>query len=241
MLRNAGYEVHDFAAAETYEDYKQLGEATANIYFLDNSRLAAKDMERRLGQQPLFAPYAYTYDGIRHSLQVVADALVTEMPDCGAYEASIEAKAAEALKEIGTTPIAIDATATPRPFSLARFLLTHGFHVYAIYIDFPAQAEEEDFRFLQQHYPELSLRSVSHWKRRLLPRNDSRRYGKVLAIGQMAAYFADTNYFVNLIENSGLWGYTGLLTLLDYMAAANRTENKRMREIIQVKAWGCHG
>lgn len=241
MLRKGGYAVHDFAAAETYEDYQKLGESTANLYFLENARLAAKDMERRLGQQPLSAPYAWTYEGIRYSLQTVSDALETELPDCAAYEAAIEAKAADVLREIGTTPIAIDATATPRPFSLARFLLTHGFRVYSIYIDYPAQAEEADFRFLQQQYPELSLRSVTHWKRRLLPRDDSRRYGKVLAIGQMAAYFADTNYFVNLIENSGLWGYTGLLKLLELMADANRRENPRMREIIQVKAWGCHG
>lgn len=241
MLRNGGYTVHDFADCKTYDEYKALGDAAANIYFLENARPAAEDMERRLSQKALSAPYAYDYAGIRAGLAAVAEALGLQLPDCAAYEQAIEEKAATVLKGIGTTPIAIDATATPRPLSLARFLLTHGFFVYAVYTDILTAREEEDFYFLQAHYPQLALRSVSHWKRRLLPRDDGKRLGKVLAIGQMAAYFADTNYFVNIIENGGLWGYTGLLKLLDWMADANRAENPKMKEIIQVKAWGCHG
>ena len=57
----------------------------------------------------------------------------------------------------------------------------------------------------------------------------------------MAAYFTDTKYFVNIIENSGLYGYVGLMKLLDWIGDAAGKENPNMREIIQVKAWGCHG
>lgn len=65
-----------------------------------------------------------------------------------------------------------------------------------------------------------------------------KKYGAVLAIGQKAAYFTGTNHFVNLIENSGLYGYTGLLKILDMMAVAVR-EEKNVPAIIQTKAWGC--
>lgn len=54
----------------------------------------------------------------------------------------------------------------------------------------------------------------------------------------MAAYFTDTKYFVNLIENSGLYGYVGLLKLLDWIGRADEAENPKMRDIIQIKAWG---
>ena len=57
----------------------------------------------------------------------------------------------------------------------------------------------------------------------------------------MAAYFTDTKYFVNLIENSGLYGYVGLSKILDWIGESNVAENPKMREIIQIKAWGCHG
>ena len=116
-----------------------------------------------------------------------------------------------------------------------------GFNVYAVYLDAISLDEKDTFQFLQDHYPDLSLRSTMHFKRRLLPRDDSRKYGKVLAIGQMAAYFTDTKYFVNLIENSGLYGYVGLLKLLDWIGRADEAENPKMRDIIQIKAWGCHG
>ena len=163
------------------------------------------------------------------------------MPACDAYEQEIEAKAKALLEEVGSTPIAIDYTATPRPLGLAQFLLTHGFKVYAVYLDTILPGEKEAFEFLQKEYPDLELRSAMHFKRGLLPRDDSKKFGKVLAIGQMAAYFTDTKYFVNLIENSGLYGYVGLSKILDWIGESNAAENPKMREIIQIKAWGCHG
>lgn len=241
MLRQGGYAIHDFAACQTYEEYKAMGESVANIYFLENAGPAAQDMEKRLNQQALYLPYAYEYGRMRRNLQKAADALGLTMPDCDAYEQAIEEKAQTLREQVGDTHIAIDYTATPRPLELAAFLLNRGFNVYAVYLDAISPDEKETFQFLQEQYPALSLRSTMHFKRRLLPRDDSKKYGKVLAIGQMAAYFTDTKYFVNLIENSGFYGYTGLLKILDLIGQANAAENPKMRDIIQIKAWGCHG
>lgn len=241
MLRAGGYAIHDFADCRTYDEYKQMGESEANIYFLENAAPAAQDMKRRLGQKALYLPYAYDYGMLRQNLQKAAETLHLAMPDCDAFEQQIEEKTTKLHDILGQTPVAIDFTATPRPLGLARFLLTHGVNVYAVYLDAVSPDEKDSFFFLKEHYPSLSLRSTMHFKRRLLPRDDSRKYGKVLAIGQMAAYFTDTNFFVNVIENSGLYGYVGLLKLLDWIGGSARKENPRMREIIQVKAWGCHG
>lgn len=241
MLRQGGYAIHDFAACKTYEEYKAMGESQANIYFLENAGPAAKDMEKRLDQQALYLPYAYDYETLRRNLQQAAQILGLDLPDCDAYERAVEEKVKVLKGRVGHTHIAIDYTATPRPLGLAKFLLIHGFNVYAVYLDAISPDEKDTFQFLQAHYPDLSLRSTMHFKRRLLPRDDSRKYGKVLAIGQMAAYFTDTKYFVNLIENSGLYGYVGLLKLLDWIGRADEAENPKMRDIIQIKAWGCHG
>ena len=202
----------------------------------------------RAGNDPLQAEYCrriWPCDGgeghFMAKLQKAADALGLTMPDCDAYEQAIEEKVQTLREQVGDTHIAIDYTATPRPLELAAFLLTHGFNVYAIYLDEMSPDEKETFQFLREQYPDLSLRSTSHFKRRLLPRDDSKKYGKVLAIGQMAAYFTDTKYFVNLVENGGFYGYTGLLKILDLIGQANAAENPKMRDIIQIKAWGCHG
>ena len=240
MLQAGGYTIHDFAACPTYDEYKAMGESVANIYFHENARPAALDMEKRLEQTPLYIPYAFCYDEIRAHLQEAADCLQLSMPDTDAYEARCEAALERLHGEVGSTHMAIDYTATPRPLNLARLLLTHGFNVYAVYLYTVLADDKDDFYFLQKHYPELQLRSTMHFKRSLLPRDDTRRYGKVLAIGQMAAYFTDSNYFVNIVENSGLYGYTGLLKLISLTSEAFK-EEKDMRRIVQIKAWGCHG
>ena len=160
------------------------------------------------------------------------------MPDCEAYERAIEEKAALLKERLDGMRVAIDYSATPRPLSLARFLLTHGINVFAVYLDTIAAIEEADFNFLQARFPALSLRSTMHYKRRLLPRDEALKNGPVLAIGQKAAYFTGTKRFVNLIENSGLYGYTGMLKLMDMMTDAAKTD-KDVASIIQVKAWGC--
>ena len=61
---------------------------------------------------------------------------------------------------------------------------------------------------------------------------------KIVAIGQRAAYFHDTNYFVDLVNNDGMYGYRGIVRLMDLLTEAFR-EEKDMRRLIQIKGWGC--
>ena len=62
--------------------------------------------------------------------------------------------------------------------------------------------------------------------------------GKVLAIGQKAAYFTGTSHFVNMVEDGGLYGYGGILELAAMMEEA-AGEEKDTEKLIQVKGWGC--
>lgn len=240
LLLREGWEIGDFAACRTYEEYKDLGAATVNIYFHENSKPAALDLQRRLGQKPLYLPYSFTYRTLRENLSKAASALHVPMVDCAAWEARCDERL-QALKQvIHDTPIAIDYTATPRPLGLALLLLQHGFSVYAVYVDAISPDEKYEFFALQKEYPSLSLRSTKHYKRRVLPRDDAQQYGKVLCMGQMAAYFTGSDYFVNIIEHGGLYGYSAIIKLCDQMEEAMKAP-KDTRHIIQIKAWGCHG
>ena len=90
---------------------------------------------------------------LRQNLQKAAETLHLAMPDCDAFEQQIEEKATKLHDILGQTPVAIDFTATPRPLGLARFLLTHGFNVYAVYLDAVSPDEKDSFFFLKEHYP----------------------------------------------------------------------------------------
>ena len=64
--------------------------------------------------------------------------------------------------------------------------------------------------------------------------------GKLLAIGQKAAYFTGTGYFINLLEGGDQYGFDGICRLAKEMREAILAEQD-VPSIIQVKGWGCCG
>lgn len=209
ILRAGGYEVHDFAACPTYDEYQAMGSSVANLYFTENSEPAVLDMEKRLGQKPVPALYTWDPDEIGETYEKIADALGIGLNDerlqqtlCDGREKA-ERSYIELKEAIGDMPVAIDATATPRPFNLARVLLDHGIKVYVVYADVVADSDRRDYDDLASRYPEMLLRSMENYKMRLFPRDDDEKIGPVLAIGQKAAYFTGAERFVNMEENGG--------------------------------------
>ncbi|MDE7094063.1 MAG: nitrogenase, partial [Oscillospiraceae bacterium] len=129
----------------------------------------------------------------------------------------------------------IDSSATMRPLGLARFLLEHKLNICKIYADSFSQEEKQDFYWLQENYPDLQLFAISQIKMRMLPRESK---SKIIAIGQKAAYFLNTPYFINIVENGGLWGFSGIINLLDLLEEAFLTE-KDTKKLVQIKGLGC--
>ena len=66
----------------------------------------------------------------------------------------------------------------------------------------------------------------------------NREIGNGLAIGQKAAYFENTNHFVNVVQGGGMLGYDAVLHTLELMREAY-LEEKDMRSLIQIKGMGC--
>jgi hypothetical protein len=240
MFRAGGFEVLDFADCPTYERYREMGASRVNVYFHENSQAAAEDLKKRLGQEPFYAPYSWNMDVIESQLRRAAEAYDLPLPDLQEARGRAEAALRHLAEALGDMPVAIDYTATPRPLSLACLLLTHGIRVYAVYCDAYCAEERENFEFLRENYPELKLRAALHYKMRLLPRTDCAKLGGVLAVGQKAAYFTGTDRFVNIIENGGLHGFSGIVKLARHMEEA-AAEPKDVAALIQVKALGCVG
>ena len=132
-------------------------------------------------------------------------------------------------------PIAIDYTLHPRPLGLARLLLEHGFRVERVYLDAVTQEEQADFRWLQNHTPELLLIATTQPQLRMRKRGSDM---PVLALGQIAAWAEGTPWFVNLVEGGGLWGYDGIRTMAQRMIEAAQTK-KDTRDLVPRKGLGC--
>jgi len=236
LVKDAGFRLREITSCRSYAEYQEMAESFLNLYTIPAAKAAVVQLEHRLGQKYLYLPQCFGYDEIDQNQRRLAEALGTTAPDSAQARLAADAALARARDLIGNTPIAIDYTLTFRPLSLARLLAEHGFKVTQLFADSFIAEEKDDFDWLQQNLPNLKLGATTHVKRRMLPRQN----GGVpcLALGQKAAYFTGTDYFVNVVEGGGMYGYDGIRRLAGLMAEAFLAP-KDVKKLIQVKGLGC--
>lgn len=220
-----------------YDQFLSMAESSVNFLFHATGMSAAKDLAIRQKQPYRKLRPGYNYEEFNEDLAAASEMLNIPAPT--------QAELAEARKvtedlvqavqaEIGNTPISIDYTAVDCPLELALYLLHHGFHVESVMVDHFTE-REEIFRQLQMEAPSLRIYETYGWNIRKMPRGHD---GKILCIGQKSAYFMNSDYFVNEVENAGMYGYRGIQRLMDLMRDAFRNP-KPMKELVQIKGWEC--
>ncbi len=234
LLKQNGWTIRDLTLCQNYADFQAMARASLNLYYNPDARFAAKALTQRLGQPALYLPLSYDFAEIAATLQKLAAQLQIPTPDYTSAIQKTEAALRALREEIGSIPLALDYSVTFRPFSLARLLVRYGFCLERIYADVIAADDRADFLWLQNHAPEIRLYPTKQpWMRRL-KRSTDRRF---LAIGQKAAYFTGSDYFVNLVETGGLYGFAGIQRFVELLQEAFHTP-KDCRKLIQQKGWG---
>ena len=239
MLHGAEFEILDITRCRNWEEYQAMGSSSLNIAYLPAALPAVYDLKERLGTDYVYLPVSYDYDEIRKNISALSERLGIREIDAGLLEEEAERSLDVARRLVGDTPIEVDYTSTSRPLGLAELLLNHGFNVRRVYADSFISEEKPAFDRLRGAFPELELRATVHPKMGILPRASVKHDEKVLAIGQKAAYFNDTPYFVNMLECGGYWGFDGITHIAEDICDAF-AEEKDTRKIIQVKGWGCN-
>lgn len=235
LIENNGLTLRQLPCCRTYGEYEQMGASFLNIGQEPLAKICLADMEKRLGQKSLYLSNSFDCDEIRRNLWAAADALTVVRLDYTEAAAACEAAFAETRAIVGAMPVAIDYAAVSRPFSLAKALLRHGFNVRRIYVDVCCAEDQDDFAWIQNHYPALELYATRHAKMRRMDRHTAE---PMLAIGQKAAYFTGTCHFVDMAEGGGLRDFAGLRRLLQWMVQA-REQEKEAKAYISIKGWGC--
>ena len=235
FLHKNGFRIHEITSCKTYEEYQRMAESAYYISY-HFAAIAGGDMlSERLGGRHCYLPFSFDYDEIEEGFRRLAKVLGVPAPDFSGKREECAAALKEARDLIGESPIAIDYTYCQRPLGLAKLLLEAGFHVQRIYVDSILGEEKEDFAYLKKHYPELNLYPTVHSKMRFLAAKEPSSF---LAIGQKAAYFTNTNHFVNVVEGGGMLGYEAVLRTAELMKDAYCNE-KDMRTLVQIKGLGC--
>jgi hypothetical protein len=267
LAKQGGCKLIQLSGCTTYEEFLHLSEGKAFLCIYPPAKVGVEQAAKRLNRPFFYFPSSFDYDLIEAQLTQLASFLQVGPMDLDSSKQAAEAALSKAKRIIGDTPIAIDYTVHPRTLGLARLLIEHGFCVDKIYIDSVNRGEEADFLWLKQHAPHLTLSSTNHVRKRVAKRGVNRRSagsfegeschtahnpvcpgqsaadfaperGKVLAIGQKAAWFEQTEWFVNLVSGGSLYGFSGIRRMAELMAEAY-VSPKDTEDIVPRKGWGC--
>ena len=254
LLRSTGHILRELPACKTWAEYQQLGSAEIFVSCYPPAKYGAAMLTERLNRTHLYLPGCFDYEEIKEEIRN----LIKELQAGWSREDTSNTKCADITSEeieafyqreitlcedsinhaksiIGGTPVVLDYLYHPRPLGLAKLLLEHGFHVTTVYLDSISPEEKPAFDWLKLHHPDLELRATIQTKMRVLPRGTE---GKVLAIGQKAAWFSGSRNFVNMVQGGGLWGFDGIRGTMELMTEAF-LEEKDLEDLIVRKGWGC--
>ena len=236
LIRSSKYKLRDITYCKTFDEYEEMGKSRFNIAYLGVAKKGLYDISNKLDQEAIFLPISYDTNTIKEMLKKLADTIGVDIAKFDFKEDEALAKLKEAKKIIGNTAIAIDYTFTPATLSLAKLLLDYDFNVKKIYID---SIGEKDI--LDEIKKKYSDRDIMFYPtvNVAMRKNDRAQSEKYLALGQKAAYFTDTNYFVNEVECGGHYGFDGIKRLAENMIEANSKE-KDASILIQKKGLGCN-
>ena len=254
LLRSTGHTLRELPACKTWAEYQQLGSAEIFVSCYPPAKYGVAMLTERLNRTHLYLPGSFDYGEIKEEIRN----LIKELQAGWSREDTSNTKCADITSEeieafyqreitlcedsinhaksiIGSTPVVLDYLYHPRPLGLAKLLLEHGFHVTTVYLDSISPEEKPAFDWLKLHHPDLELRATIQTKMRVLPRGTE---GKVLAIGQKAAWFSGSRNFVNMVQGGGLWGFDGIRRTMELMTEAF-LEEKDPEDLIVRKGWGC--
>jgi hypothetical protein len=244
ILKGAGLKIHEITSCKTYEEYQQMAESRVYVSYNPDAAPGGDMLSERLGGTHYALKFSFDYDEIDATFAGLAEVLGI-MPrsseEISALRAECERELEETRKLIGDTPVSIDYTYCPRPLGLAKLLLGHGINVTRIYVDGIPGGDRAAFDSLQKEHPDLMIYPTVHPGMRFARTANAEAGGedeKVLAIGQKAAAFEETDHFVNIVEGGGMNGYEAVTRTCRLMREAF-LEKKEMRELVQIKGLGC--
>lgn len=236
LIKSSDYKLRDITYCKTFDEYEEMSKSKINVAYLGVAKRGLFDISRKLEQEALFIPVSYQPKTIKDNLTKLANVINVDISKFDFKEQEAIDKLLEAKKIIGDTAISIDYTFTPAPISLLKLLLDYGFNVKKVYID--SIGEKDILEDIRKKYSDKDIMFYPTVNVAMRT-NDRKQNEKYLALGQKAAYFTDTNNFVNEVECGGHYGFDGIKKLAENMIDAFKNE-KDASVLIQKKGLGCN-
>ncbi|SNU09629.1 Nitrogenase component 1 type Oxidoreductase [Lachnospiraceae bacterium] len=258
LIQMSGKKLWDITNFRTYDEYLNLGSSGTLVSFLSVADAGAKQLSERLDGNWIRVLLRFDEEKTDQGLLLLGETLGLKKDVINDWIKERKDSAYAALKKahdiIGSCEIAIDYTAVPYILELSELLLKYGFNVKKIFADnFPAD-EKNSFERIIKDYPhqdievyptnepamrfEASGRTDHKTTDGQISENALMNDPRILAIGQKAAYFTNTSYFVDIIEGGGAYGYQAIERLANDLVEAYLSP-KDTKKLISHKGWGC--
>lgn len=216
VLRTSGFhDVRHISGCSGFDDFDELSRMSLNLVPTPTGRLAAKDAERALGIDSEYVPVSYDFDEIDECYGRLLSRSGRSM-DLGDYRREAQRSLDETVNRLDGLPVVVDASATVRPFCLARTLLMNGFKVETVYAQKCIPLDRPYLEWISEKFPDTEVLQPEHHRSPIAREAESFR----LAVGFEGAYLSGARYVANVANDETLYGYHGVSKLADMMARA---------------------
>jgi nitrogenase molybdenum-iron protein alpha/beta subunit len=216
FLEGMGYGVRVIGECKTFDEYLGLSFSVLDVVTRPAARIAAGDMEDRLGIGWIYAPISFDAAEIESNYRAIAERLGEPFRfDCGPWKKSL-AEALERTREaVGGREIAVDDSATLRPFSLAKLLSENGFRVVKVCAGECPKFEEGALSWLRE---KTDAEWVEHDRHDAPLLREARP--EMLAVGFECAYLYGVSLVADQVADEGQYGFAGITLMLERMRRA---------------------
>lgn len=207
--------IKELARCRSFEEYKTLSQANFNIILHPEARLAARDMQERLGIPAVELTRLYQVSKIHTQYQALGAVLGTTAEDGARWEQARQAVAKMREKHAGTT-VSIGEMQNGNAYEMVLALTQYGFVVKEIFANLSAQ----DFVYVR-HLAAVSpdTKVYSNLSPTMLYYEDG-DCPVDLTIGKDCAYYHPHAAHVYWDEDIQPFGYAGVISLLQAVHTA---------------------
>lgn len=228
VLAAAGYtDTYHISDFSSFAGFQKLARVSLNIVSTPVGVAAAQDVRERHGIDYLYLPISYDFSEIERNYEQILTRFQTTA-DLSKYRQRASRAVAAARAEIGRLPIMVDASASVRPFTLAKMLLSFGFQVEEVYAQQCIPIEKESCQWLLDNAPHVKILQPEHPRSPLVRGIDR----ECLAIGFEGAYLTGARYVADIANDETLYGYQGIEKLMHKLLAASRVRGD-LRSLIK--------
>ena len=222
-------EIKHISEQKTFKAFEEMGESKYSLVLRPEAKVAAEDMKRHNNINYRFLPVSYDMEVIAEQYKEIIEMINQDVTvDFTAIQEEAKACIEKAKEVIGDFPIVIGNSAVCRPFNLAKALISYGFNVQKVYADDVASFEKASFEWLQENAPQVEIISALNHNRI----NRVEEEQDCIAIGYNAAYIEKSKHVVDLIQDEHMFGYKGIVKLMDMMTKCY-LEPMALKEIIE--------